>query len=181
MQWILCFSAVVVVGPLAGYPAAVLVALLIGVVLEWIKRPFDESPTWLRVSLVLLALVVMGIASGIGRGIREGRITIGKDTVASSTAPEQAKIPPGFRLIEGEIDEIPGYTWLNVKNRVQIEVPSNWTVGSEQHNEGIKQWGEALSSLVGQHKAALSVQSYPMPSRDALNNSLGDNSARFDG
>ena len=76
------------------------------------------------------------------------------------------RIPQGYQLLEGQLDQVPGYTWLNVKDRVQIEIPSNWTVGSEQYKEGIKQWSEAISGLVGQHKAALSVQSYPIPSRN---------------
>jgi hypothetical protein len=58
-----------------------------------------------------------------------------------------------------------GYTKLNVKGRVQIEVPDNWTINDAEHRKRVKEFGEKLTGIQTQHTASLSVQSYPAPSR----------------
>ncbi len=58
-----------------------------------------------------------------------------------------------------------GYTRLNVKGRVQIEVPDNWTINDAEHRKRVKELGEKLTGIQTQHTASLSVQSYPAPSR----------------
>lgn len=58
-----------------------------------------------------------------------------------------------------------GYTKLNVKGRVQIEVPDNWTINDAEHRKRVKELGEKLTGIQTQHTASLSVQSYPTPSR----------------
>ncbi|CAG0927486.1 MAG: hypothetical protein F9K21_02185 [Rhodocyclaceae bacterium] len=58
-----------------------------------------------------------------------------------------------------------GYTKLNVKGRVQVEVPDNWTINDAEHRKRVKEFGEKLTGIQTQHTASLSVQSYPAPSR----------------
>lgn len=58
-----------------------------------------------------------------------------------------------------------GYTKLNVKGRVQIEVPDNWTINDAEHRKRVKEFGEKLTGIQTQHTASLAVQSYPAPSR----------------
>lgn len=58
-----------------------------------------------------------------------------------------------------------GYTKLNVKGRVQIEVPDNWTINDAEHRKRVKELGEKITGIQTQHTASLSVQSYPAPSR----------------
>jgi len=61
--------------------------------------------------------------------------------------------------------QVNGYTTLNVKGRVQIEVPDNWTINDAEHRKRVKEFGEKLTGIQTQHTASLSVQSYPVPSR----------------
>lgn len=58
-----------------------------------------------------------------------------------------------------------GYTKLNVKGRVQIEVPDNWTINDAEHRKRVKELGEKLTGIQTQHTASLIAQSYPAPSR----------------
>jgi hypothetical protein len=58
-----------------------------------------------------------------------------------------------------------GYTKLNVKGRVQIEVPDNWTINDAEHRKRVKEFGEKITGIQTQHTASLAVQSYPAPSR----------------
>jgi len=58
-----------------------------------------------------------------------------------------------------------GYTKLNVKGRVQLEIPDDWTINDAEHRKRIKELGEQLSGIQTQHTASLSVQSFPIPSR----------------
>lgn len=58
-----------------------------------------------------------------------------------------------------------GYTKLNVKGRVQIEVPDNWTINDAEHRRRVKELGEKLTGMQALHTASLIVQSYPAPSR----------------
>lgn len=58
-----------------------------------------------------------------------------------------------------------GYTKLNVKGRVQIEIPNNWTINDAEHRKRVKELGEKLTGLQTLHTASLIAQSYPAPSR----------------
>jgi len=59
----------------------------------------------------------------------------------------------------------PGYTTLNVGGRVQLNVPSYWTINDAEHRERVNQFAEKLMGTSIEHVASLSVQSYPRPSR----------------
>jgi len=58
-----------------------------------------------------------------------------------------------------------GYTKLNVKGRVQLEVPSDWTISDAEQRKRVKEFGEKLIGIPTQHIASLAAQSYPTPSR----------------
>ena len=58
-----------------------------------------------------------------------------------------------------------GYAKLNVKSRVQIEIPENWTINDAEHRKRVKEQGEKLTGIQTQHTASLIAQSYPAPSR----------------
>lgn len=58
-----------------------------------------------------------------------------------------------------------GYTKLNVKGRVQLEVPSDWTISDAEQRRRVKELSEKLTGIATDHLASLSVQSYPAPSR----------------
>ena len=58
-----------------------------------------------------------------------------------------------------------GYTKLNVKGRVQLEIPSNWAISDAEQRKRVKELGEKLVGIPAQHTASLAAQSYPAPSR----------------
>ena len=58
-----------------------------------------------------------------------------------------------------------GYTKFNVKGRVQLEVPSDWTISDAEQRRRVKEFSEKLTGIAIDHVASLSVQSYPAPSR----------------
>lgn len=58
-----------------------------------------------------------------------------------------------------------GYTKLNVKGRVQLEVPSDWTISDAEQRKRVKEFAEKVTGVATEHVASLSVQSYPAPSR----------------
>lgn len=58
-----------------------------------------------------------------------------------------------------------GYTKLNVKGRVQLEIPSNWAISDAEQRKRVKELGEKLVGISTQHTASLAAQSYPAPSR----------------
>ena len=58
-----------------------------------------------------------------------------------------------------------GYTKLNVKGRVQLEIPSDWTISDAEQRKRVKEFGEKLVGIPTQHTASLAAQSYPTPSR----------------
>ena len=58
-----------------------------------------------------------------------------------------------------------GYTKLNVKGRVQLEVPSDWTISDAKQRKRVKELGEKLIGIPNQHTASLAAQSYPAPPR----------------
>ncbi len=57
------------------------------------------------------------------------------------------------------------YTKLNVKGRVQLEIPSDWTINDAEQRKRVKELGEKLVGIPTQHTASLAAQSYPAPSR----------------
>ena len=61
--------------------------------------------------------------------------------------------------------DVPGYTTLNVKNRVQIEIPNDWTIGDAEYRKQVKEISEEVTGIAGQHTASLSARSFPAPSR----------------
>ena len=58
-----------------------------------------------------------------------------------------------------------GYTKLNVKGRVQLEIPSDWTISDAEQRKRVKELGERLVGIPTLHTASLAAQSYPAPSR----------------
>ena len=58
-----------------------------------------------------------------------------------------------------------GYTKLNVKGRVQLEVPGDWTISDAEQRKRVKELAEKVTGVVAEHVASLSVQSYPAPAR----------------
>lgn len=58
-----------------------------------------------------------------------------------------------------------GYTKLNVKGRVQLEVPSDWTISDAEQRRRVKELAEKVTGVAIEHVASLSVQSYPAPPR----------------
>ena len=58
-----------------------------------------------------------------------------------------------------------GYTKLNVKGRVQLEVPGDWTISDAEQRRRVKEFAEKVTGVATEHVASLSVQSYPAPSR----------------
>ena len=58
-----------------------------------------------------------------------------------------------------------GYTKLNVKGRVQLEIPSDWAISDAEQRRRVKEFGEKLVGIPTQHTASLAAQSYPAPSR----------------
>jgi hypothetical protein len=61
-----------------------------------------------------------------------------------------------------------GYTKLNVKGRVQLEIPSDWTISDAEQRKRVKELGEKLVGVPTQHTASLAAQSYPAPSRTMI-------------
>jgi hypothetical protein len=63
------------------------------------------------------------------------------------------------------VAQTPGFTKLNVKGRVQLEIPSDWTISDAEQRKRVKELGEKLAGVPTQHTASLAAQSYPAPSR----------------
>lgn len=57
------------------------------------------------------------------------------------------------------------YTKLNVKGRVQLEIPSDWAISDAEQRKRVKELGEKLVGIPTLHTASLAAQSYPAPSR----------------
>lgn len=60
------------------------------------------------------------------------------------------------------------YTKLNVKGRVQLEIPSDWTISDAEQRRRVKELGKKLVGIPTQHTASLAAQSYPAPSRTTV-------------
>ena len=61
--------------------------------------------------------------------------------------------------------QTPGYTKLNVKGRIQLEIASDWTINDAEQRRRIKEQSERLTGVPSIHTASLAAQSYPAPSR----------------
>jgi hypothetical protein len=61
-----------------------------------------------------------------------------------------------------------GYTKLNVKGRVQLEVPIDWTISDAEQRRRVKEQGEKLVGIPTLHTASFAAQSYPAPSRTMI-------------
>lgn len=70
-----------------------------------------------------------------------------------------------FAVVLPVVAQTAGYTKLNVKGRVQLEVPSDWTISDAEQRRRVKELSEKLTGIASDHVASLSVQSYPAPSR----------------
>jgi hypothetical protein len=58
-----------------------------------------------------------------------------------------------------------GYAKLNVKGRVKLEIPSDWTISDAEQPRRVKELAEKLVGIPTQNTASLAAQSYPAPSR----------------
>jgi hypothetical protein len=58
-----------------------------------------------------------------------------------------------------------GHTKLNVKGRVQLEIPEDWTIQDAEHRKRIRDDAAKLTGLPINHASSLSVHSFPAPSR----------------
>jgi hypothetical protein len=58
-----------------------------------------------------------------------------------------------------------GYAKLSVRGRVQLEIPSDWTISDAEQRTRVKELAEKLVGTTIQHTASLAAQSYPVPSR----------------
>lgn len=61
-----------------------------------------------------------------------------------------------------------GYTTLNVKSRVQLEIPDHWKINDAEHRKRVKENSENITGVTPQHIASLSVHSFPPPSRNLV-------------
>lgn len=68
-------------------------------------------------------------------------------------------------LVLPVVAQTAGYTKLNVKGRVQLEVPSDWTISDAEQRRRVKEFAEKVTGVATEHVASLSVQSFPAPSR----------------
>jgi len=63
-------------------------------------------------------------------------------------------------------------TRLNVKGRVQLEVPADWTISDSEQRKRVTELSEKISGMRDLNVAALAVQSYPTPSKMFIRVSL---------
>jgi hypothetical protein len=57
------------------------------------------------------------------------------------------------------------YTKLNVKGRVQIEVPADWTINDSEQRKRVTELSEKITGMRDLNVATLSVHSFPTPSK----------------
>ncbi len=67
-----------------------------------------------------------------------------------------------------------GYSRINVKGRVQVELPVGWSISDGEQRKRVAEFGGALMDKPDVHVASLAAQSYPAPSRTMLRVSLID-------
>ncbi|CAM5788076.1 hypothetical protein [Rhizobacter fulvus] len=58
-----------------------------------------------------------------------------------------------------------GYTRLNVRDRVLLEVPENWTIRDAEGRKSVTRLAEKITGVQDQHVASLSAQSSPSAAR----------------
>ena len=58
-----------------------------------------------------------------------------------------------------------GYLKLNVKDKVQIEIPEDWTINDAENRKRVRDLAQELTGLEVNHVASLSISSFPSPSR----------------
>lgn len=113
----------------------------------------------------LAASYALGLAFTVVREKSKGE----SEPAAISTPLQQAAPVPQAVIGQPAVAsrQVAGdYIWLNAKGIVGVEVPANWTVGDVEHNKNITRMAEADSGLAGLSVAAISVQSYPAPSKN---------------
>lgn len=57
------------------------------------------------------------------------------------------------------------FTVFNVKGRVQIEIPNDWTISDAEQRKRVQELSGQLTGMEISHTASLSAQSHPKPSR----------------
>ena len=57
------------------------------------------------------------------------------------------------------------YSIINVKNRVQLQIPSDWVVDDSEHRKRVLDLAEQISGVKNLNLASLSVHSFPSPSK----------------
>lgn len=58
-----------------------------------------------------------------------------------------------------------GYAKINVKARVQLEIPDDWAINDAESRQQVRDFAQKLVSTKIDHLAALSVSSFPTPSK----------------
>ena len=61
--------------------------------------------------------------------------------------------------------QTPGYTQLDVKSRVQLEVPDDWTLHDAQFRKRVAEMREKATGKPKHYETSLIVQSFPTPSK----------------
>jgi hypothetical protein len=57
------------------------------------------------------------------------------------------------------------YTKLNVKGRVQLEIPSDWIINDAEHRQRVRDLAQSMTGMKMDHTASLSISSFPLPSK----------------
>lgn len=63
------------------------------------------------------------------------------------------------------IGQTAGHTKIDIKGRVQLEIPSDWTISDAEQRKRVKELAEKLVLTPDQHVASMAAKSYPAPSR----------------
>ena len=58
-----------------------------------------------------------------------------------------------------------GHLKLNVKEKVQIEIPEDWTINDAENRKRVRDLAQQMTGLEVNHIASLSISSFPSPSR----------------
>jgi hypothetical protein len=124
-----------------------------------------------------LGLVVGGLAVFLLKSPKaEADHPIAKSAVEASTTSsssnaiqERAAGPVLEERLSQPTSPSPGapgeYLRINVKGRVQIDVPSDWTISGVDERIQVKDLAESMSGLTDGHVASFAAQSYPAPSK----------------
>ena len=63
------------------------------------------------------------------------------------------------------ISQSSNYSNINVRNRVQLEIPSDWTINDLENREKVRDLTKQMIPQGSFHLASLSVSSFPSPSK----------------